>query len=143
MEENTGPIVSSITSSNFHKDAVKIDESVTPFSHWDQFKQEICKRKPIFNHYFSQCTVIAFDASNLSLSFIDAITLDQVKDPENLQLIKDTANSFCNRKINVQLTLNDKSSVSGSNPVNHKNRQKTETEIIQDALDVFGGIVIK
>ena len=25
----------------------------------------------------------------------------------------------------------------------NKNRQKTETEIIQDALDVFGGIVIK
>ena len=84
----------------------------------------------------------------MSLGFIDAITLDQVKEKENLQLIQDTAKSVCNREINVQLTLNDNINVSGGNPGNKKKlyskkRQKTESEIIQDALDVFGGIVIQ
>jgi len=119
-----------------------------PDSYWEQLKQIICERKPIFNHYFSQCKVIAFDESNLNLGFIDAITLSQVQDPDNLQLIKDTIKLVCNREMNVQLTLNDKVNISGANSVNkkklyNKNRQKTETEIIQDALDVFGGIVIK
>ena len=46
------------------------------------------------------------------------------------------------------MILNEKKSIVDSDSVNKnklddKNRQKTEAEIIQDALDVFGGIVIK
>ena len=95
-----------------------------------------------------QCQVVAFDNSNLNLGFIDAITLDQVNGVENIQLIKDIANSVCNREINIQLTLNTPITVSDSNLINkkkiyNKSQQKTEEEIIQDALDIFGGIVIK
>ena len=53
-------------------------------SRWGQLKREICERRPIFKHYFSQCQVITFDKSNLSLGFIDAITLDQVKEKTHL-----------------------------------------------------------
>ena len=117
-------------------------------SHWNLLKQKICERKPIFNHYFSQCKIFKFDESNLTLGFIDAITLDQVKDLENLNLIKDIAKSVFNREMNIRLILNDKPSITVGDPINKKkvnniNRQKTEAEIIQDALDVFGGIVIK
>jgi len=156
LEKNTEKIASSVTSSNSHEDSVITAETVESLStyqsnadsRWGQLKREICERRPIFNHYFSQCQVITFDKSNLSLGFIDAITLDQVKEKENLQLIQDTAKSVCNREINVQLTLNDNINVSGGNPGNKKKlyskkRQKTESEIIQDALDVFGGIVIQ
>ena len=54
---------------------------------------------------------------NLILGFIDAITLDQVNDSENHQLIKDIAKLVCNREMNVQLILNDKPSVSDDTPV--------------------------
>tara|TARA_B100001964_G_scaffold92023_2_gene103333 strand:+ start:113 stop:442 length:330 start_codon:yes stop_codon:yes gene_type:complete len=108
--------------------------------------------------YLSQCRVIAFDESNLSLSFQDANTLGLVQDPENLQLVKDAVKSVCNREVTVKLLLNEKAgagtaSAYSGNPANNEekkkiksyneNRQKTEAEIIQDALDVFGGIVLR
>ena len=80
------------------------------------------------------------------------ITQDQVKNSDNLQLLRDVAKLICNHEINVTLTLIDKPKTSAtSSPstlTNNKkaikqNRDKSETEIIQDALDVFGGLVIK
>ena len=125
-------------------------------SNWEQIKQEICARKTVFNHYFAQCKVLAFNEASLDLGFIDAITLDQVKSPENLQLVKDAVKLVCNREISVTLAVSDQaqdpvtnSSSSGlaskekkTNSLN-QNRDKSETEIIRDALDVFGGEVIK
>jgi DNA polymerase III subunit gamma/tau len=125
-------------------------------SNWEHIKQEVCARKAVFNHYFAQSKVLAFNESNLDLGFIDVITLDQVKSTENLQLVKDVVKLVCNREINVTLSLSDKSKVTAKDTssslgtkekkklksLNH-NRDKSETEIIQDALDVFGGVVIK
>ena len=108
-------------------------------SSWEQIKQEICARKAVFKHYLEQCKVLAFSASNLDLGFIDAITLDQVKNQENLQLVKDAVKLVCDREINVTLVLSDKASV----PVTNSAQDKSEAEIIRDALDVFGGVVIK
>ena len=84
---------------------------------------------PIYYFTYLFHSIITFNESNLRLGFTDAITLGQVE--ENLQFIKDTAKSVCNREMNVQLTLNDKPRVSGVNLVNkkklyNKNRQKTE-----------------
>jgi len=154
--EATGPMVSSTTPSDLNKYPTKTARAAKSLSilrsnpglHWDQLKQEICRRKPIFNYYFSQCKVTVFDESNLNLSFVDVITLDQVKEPENLQLIKDLAKSICKLEVDVQLNLGEKPIASSSNlgdkkKIYHKVRQKTEAEIIQEALDVFGGVVIK
>ena len=88
---------------------------------------------------------------------MDAITLDQVKNQENLQLVKDAVKLVCDREINVTLVLSDKASVPVTNfsssrlaSKEKKNmnsfdqgQDKSEAEIIQDALDVFGGVVIK
>jgi len=45
----------------------------------------------------------------------------------------------CDREINVTLVLSDKTSVQVTNSA----QDKSEAEIIQDGLDVFGGVVIK
>jgi DNA polymerase-3 subunit gamma/tau len=133
------------------------DKSLNLSSSWEQIKQEICTRKTAFNHYLAQCEVLVFDESNLDLGFVDAITLDQVKNPENLKLVKDVVKLICNREMNVTLVISDKakstivnssnsSLIKGGkkkvNPLN-QNRDKSEVEIIQNALDVFGGVVIK
>ena len=128
-------------------------------SNWQRIKQEVCARKPAFNHYLAQCEVIIFNESELNLGLTDAITLAQMGSSETLQLIKDVVNSVCNRKISVKLSLNDKVKVSvvsssDSNPGSdggekkkmnsyNKNKNKSEAEIIKDALDVFGGVVIR
>ena len=125
-------------------------------SNWEQIKQEICARKTVFNHYLAQCKVLAFNEASLDLGFIDAITLDQVKSPENLQLVKDAVKLVCNREISVTLAVSDQAKVPVTNSSSsglaskekktnslNQNRDKSETEIIRDALDVFGGEVIK
>ena len=130
----------------------------SPKADWEKIRQEICKRNPAFNMYLIQCKVVTFDESNLTLGFKDTSTLDRFEDPENLQLVKDTVKSVCKREVNIKLSLNEKTGAKPAGdfdggPTNNgekkkiksynENRQKTEAEIIQDALDVFGGIVLK
>ena len=125
-------------------------------SNWEQIKQEVCTRKTVFNHYLAQCKVLAFNEASLDLGFIDAITLNQVQNPENLQLLKDAVKLVCNREISVTLVISDHAKVPVTNSSSsslaskekktsslNQNRDKSETEIIRDALDVFGGEVIK
>ena len=163
-EKAEQPVVLSTTPINSVKDELKKKESVELSSvrcldfgsNWQQIKQEICARKPVFKHYLEQCKVLAFSESNLDLGFIDAITLDQVKNQENLQLVKDAVKLVCDREINVTLVLSDKVSVPVTNSSSsrlaskeinmnsfNQSQDKSEAEIIQDALDVFGGVVIK
>jgi len=163
-EKAEQPVVLSTTPVNSAKDELKKKESVELssgrcldlVSNWQQIKQEICVRKPVFKHYLEQCKVLAFSESGLDLGFMDAITLDQVKNQENLQLVKDAVKLACGREINITLVLSDKVSVpvtsssSGrlaSKEINIRSfdqgQDKSESEIIQDALDVFGGVVIK
>ena len=163
-EKAEQPVVLSTTPINSVKDELKNQESVElssgrcldSGSDWQQIKEEICVRKPVFKHYLEQCKVLAFSESNLDLGFIDAITLDQVKNQENLQLVKDAVKLVCDREINVTLVLSDKASVPVTNSSSsrlaskeinmnsfNQSQDKSEAEIIQDALDVFGGVVIK
>ena len=56
--------------------------------------------------------------------------------------------SICNREIKIELSLNSKVTIpikntAVSNKKKTENINKSEAEIIQDALDVFGGVVIK
>ena len=84
--------------------------------------------------------------------FSDTFTLEMVGTQENIKFIKDMVQSVTGYEVNVILkqgearptpapsnneqkkkTINDES----------QGKQKTESEIIQDALDIFGGIVVK
>ena len=163
-EKAEQPVVLSTTPINSVTDELKKKETVElssgrcldSGSNWQQIKQEICVRKPVFKHYLAQCKVLAFSESNLDLGFIDIITLDQVKTQENLQLLKDAVKLVCDREINVTLVLSDKASAPSTNSSSsrlaskeinmnsfNQSQDKSEAEIIQDALDVFGGVVIK
>jgi len=121
---------------------------------WDRICQEICGRKPMFDHYLSQCKVLSFNESGLSLGFADPVTLERIQDPENIQVVIDAVKTVCGREMKVELFLNENKNPQASGAdtnsdkkkvMMHRNesRQKTEAEIIQDALDVFGGVVIR
>ena len=163
-EKGQQPVVLSTTSINSVQDELKKKESfefsadrcLDSSSNWQQIKQEICVRKPVFKLYLEQCKILAFSESSLDLGFIDGITLDQVKSQENIQLLKDAVKLVCDREINVTLVLSEKGSTPDTNSSSsrlasketninsfNQSQDKSETEIIQDALDVFGGVVIK
>ena len=163
LEEVAEPLVTANESINSIKDEFKINEPAKLYSSrdlgsvasWEQIKQEICARKPVFKHYLEQCKVLDFSESDLKLGFIDAITLDQVKNQENLRLVKDAVKLICEREINVTLVLSDKGVIANTNLSSSRSdskekkksfdqsQDKSEAEIIQYALDVFGGVVIK
>ena len=163
LEEVAEPLVTANESINSIKDELKINEPAKLYSSrdlgsvasWEQIKQEICARKPVFKHYLEQCKVLDFSESDLKLGFIDAITLDQVKNQENLRLVKDAVKLICEREINVTLVLSDKGVIANTNLSSSRSdskekkksfdqsQDKSEAEIIQYALDVFGGVVLK
>ena len=74
-----------------------------------------------------------------------------VETSENTQFIKDIVKSISGHEVEVKLKLGEiiPSSLSLNSQekknVNEENQngQKTESEIIQDALDIFGGTVVK
>jgi hypothetical protein len=120
---------------------------------WDQIKQQVSKTKPFFEHYLEKCQTPVLNEKEIHLLFHDKFTFDLVQTPENIQFLKETAKTVCGYNIDITLTLDKsqssapvaeekkKKSIDTENPITEK--QKSESEIIQDALDIFGGVVVK
>jgi DNA polymerase III subunit gamma/tau len=121
---------------------------------WAKIRQEVSRKRPAFEHYLDKCQVLALNEKEIQLMFSDSFTLEMVEGPENIQFIKDMVKSASGHEVQVVLKLGEakptSTSSSAQNTQEKKNlndedpsRQKTESEIIQDALDIFGGIVVK
>ena len=119
---------------------------------WDQIKQQITRTKPFFEHYLEKCQVSVFSDKEIKLVFSDNFTFDLVEAPENIQFLKETIKTVCGHDVDIKLTLdnlNQESPVQFAAEEKKKpvapetGKQKSESEIIQDALDIFGGIVVK
>ena len=94
--------------------------------------------------------MLALDEKEIRLMFSDSFTLEMVESPENVQFIKDMVKSASGHEVQVILSLGEAQPTPAPSTPEKKNlnnddqgRQKTESEIIQDALDIFGGIVVK
>ena len=119
---------------------------------WDQIKQQITRTKPFFEHYLEKCQVLLLTDNQIDLEFCDKFTFDLVKTPENIRFLKETLKFVCGRDVDISLNFNTQTKeVSARTKDEEKKKsidfktekQKSESEIIQDALDIFGGIVIK
>ena len=83
--------------------------------------------------------------------FSDAFTLEMVETTENIKFIKDVVKSISGHEVQVILKLGEiipsnlSINTQEKKNLNDENQgvQKTESEIIQDALDIFGGTVVK
>ncbi len=116
---------------------------------WDKVRQEVSSKRPAFEHYLDKCKVLALNDKEVQLMFADSFTLEMVESEENVKFIKDMIKSVSGNEVQVVLKL-DEAKPAVSSPQQKKNiddenqgRQKTESEIIQDALDIFGGTVVK
>ncbi len=119
---------------------------------WAKVRQEVSRKRPTFEHYLDKCQVLVLNEKEIQLMFSDSFTLEMVETPENIQFIKDMVRSASGHEVQVVLKLgevrptpNPSSSGQEKKTINDENqgRQKTELEIIQDALDIFGGTVVK
>ena len=93
-----------------------------------------------------------FSDKEIKLVFSDSFTFDLVEAPENIQFLKETIKTVCGHDVDIKLILDtsiQESPVQSSAEEKKKfitsetGQQKSESEIIQDALDIFGGIVVK
>ena len=119
---------------------------------WARIRQEVSRKRPAFEHYLDKCQVLALNEKEIQLMFSDPFTLEMVETPENVQFIKDMVRSASGHEVQVVLKLGvarpTPSPSSNEQKKKTRNddsqsRQKTESEIIQDALEIFGGIVVK
>ena len=119
---------------------------------WDQIKQQILRAKPFFEHYLEKCQVLLLTEKQIHLEFRDKFTFDLIETPENIQFLKETVKSVCGWDANIKIAFNSHiEDVSAQTKKEEKKKsidfktekQKSESEIIKDALDIFGGVVIK
>jgi DNA polymerase-3 subunit gamma/tau len=119
---------------------------------WEQVKQEISGKKSVFMHYLESCRVIAFGGSELHLGFTEPYTRDLVDKEENRALLVQAVKDVTGREVKLVTSVikggkppedghrePEKKNPSTTNPL----MSKSESEIIQQALDVFGGVLVR
>ena len=119
-------------------------------SAWASVRQEVNRKRPAFDHYLDKCQVLALNEKEIHLIFQDSFTLEMVDTPENIQFVKDMVQSASGHEVEIILKMGEVSSAQEASNQKKKNmnndsqaKQKTESEVIQDALDIFGGVVVK
>lgn len=165
-ESSVQPVARSVAPSPVAQPTVPSEASATPAktqaqqgngsfdaSIWSRVRQEVARKRPAFEHYLDKCQVLKLNEKEIQLMFADSFTLDMVGSPENVKFIKDMVKTASGHEVQVILKVGEARPTpvgSSSNSQEKKNlddddpgRQKTESEIIQDALDIFGGVVVK
>jgi DNA polymerase-3 subunit gamma/tau len=119
---------------------------------WGQIKQEISAKKSYFAHYLTVCDLVELNDKVIHLRVMDPYTKELIAKEENISVIRQGVQSVCKRDVKVQLSL---SSPGAEKPLaDNKTEKKTpggynkknkiaESEIIQEALEIFGGVVIR
>jgi hypothetical protein len=117
---------------------------------WTKIRQEVSRKRPAFEHYLDKCQVLTLNEKEIQLMFADSFTLEMVEGPENIKFIKEMVKLASGHEVQVILKLGKVKQSHSLITQEKKNlneegqgRQKTESEIIQDALDIFGGTVVK
>ena len=146
--------------------APKRDEPVEPTEQAPQpaadtnMWQAICTAasatKRSLGTYLDNCRLTALNAHELRISFRDEFTMGQMEKDENLAALKEAVAGVCGQpdiKIKFQLETTASAPVESvpeppapehaGGKVATKKGSSSEEEILKDALDVFGGIVIR
>ncbi len=134
------------------KSAPKIDDWE---SRWREAVADVCKKKPNFKLYLGSCRAEFESPAKLTINVGDSMTFQRIKDPSNFDLIKESVGKFFGSAINLELV--EKKTLKVEEPVATPNidgdngelkeynggSYQNDIQIIQDALDIFGGKVIR
>ncbi|MCF8719141.1 DNA polymerase III subunit gamma/tau [Nitrospina gracilis] len=138
-------------------------------SQWDQIRALASEKKRSLATFLDNCTMVGLTGDSLHLRFPDPYTKGLVEKEENLEVVRVAAQAVCGRaeiqiKLDVANGTDDNGADSngssvGEAPAQNANpapaaQKKTakrydkkgspsEEEILKDALDIFGGIVIR
>lgn len=126
---------------------------------WQKIRTAASATKRSLGTYLDNCQLAGLDAKEVRLSFPDPFTLGQVEKEESFEALKTAVAEVCGSskmKITLQLASDQSPSLENSveppvpqPPAEGKSQgtgkkvSASEEEILKDALDVFGGIVIR
>jgi len=121
---------------------------------WQKIRVAAGTIKRPLGTYLDNCQMTAIDAKEIRLNFPDPYTLGLVEKEENLEALKEAVAQVCGKTDMKVLLQRGKTSsetadetpaapepARGKGP--GKKASASEEEILKDALDVFGGIVIR
>jgi len=134
-------------------EAAGVDPALGDAGLWEKIKAEICAKKSVFLHYLEACEVVEFNASVLHLGFQDPYTRGLVENEGNLALIAQAVKSASGRDVRVKTSeIKTRKTEAAEEAEGEKKNpsapasplmSKSESEIIQQALDVFGGVLVR
>jgi len=123
---------------------------------WQKIRSAAVTIKRPLGTYLDNCQLAAFDGKEMRLSFPDPYTMGLVEKEENFEALQEAVAEVCGKpdiKIKLQLATSAPApSASETDPVapetpkgkgSSKKGSSSEEEVLKDALDVFGGIVIR
>ncbi|MCH8933403.1 MAG: hypothetical protein IH923_10075, partial [Nitrospinae bacterium] len=116
---------------------------------WQKIRSAAGALKRPLGTYLDNCRLTALDGKEMHLSFPDPYTLGLVEKEENFAALKAAVAEVCGQpdiKIKLELASSAPAAAEPEQPTSKGSGKKgsaSEEEILKDALDVFGGIVIR
>ena len=123
---------------------------------WEKIRSAAGTIKRPLGTYLDNCQLASLNAKEMRLSFPDPYTLGLVEKEENFEVLKEAVAQVCGQpdikitlqlgKISSDLAADAPDSVEPEQPKATgagKKGSASEEEILKDALDIFGGIVIR
>jgi DNA polymerase-3 subunit gamma/tau len=122
---------------------------------WGQIKQEIATKKSYFAHYLTVCDLVELNDSVIHLRVSDPYTKELMEKDENISAIRASVQAVAKRDVKVRLSLplpnegnrenpSPNNRAEKKNPTDYNKKGKiAESEIIQEALEIFGGVVTR
>ena len=116
---------------------------------WQKIRSTAGAIKRPLGTYLDNCRLTALDGKEMHLSFPDPYTLGRVEKEENFAALKEAVAEVCGQpdiKIKLELASSAPAAAEPEQPTSKGSGKKgsaSEEEILKDALDVFGGIVIR
>ncbi|MCH7501307.1 MAG: DNA polymerase III subunit gamma/tau, partial [Nitrospinae bacterium] len=116
---------------------------------WQKIRSTAGAIKRPLGTYLDNCRLTALDGKEMHLSFPDPYTLGLVEKEENFAALKTAVAEVCGQpdiKIKLELASSAPAAAEPEQPTSKGSGKKgsaSEEEILKDALDVFGGIVIR
>jgi len=128
---------------------VKDDDSSSDMDKiWERIKIKTKEKKSHLGLFLDSSKLVSITDNTVEIGFSDRFTLERMQKDENKKTLSTTVEEVLNKKIKLLLL-----ETSGSNKKEEVKKEKThkkqeqtgaiDKEIVQDALDIFGGEVIR
>jgi len=125
---------------------------------WEALKQSVAERRPLLADYMQHGNPLTLDKERLSVRFAatsseDKFSFESLREPENLEVVRDAARTLLGRPLRIDLELGDTGAV-GTNGASgtgtaieleagaREELQRHKNELKQAVLDIFGATPI-